>query len=101
MAIHRYCVELIEHIIHPTSLLIERFPMPLNAVFLYDIHHPVTEIISHLYHHVKSLGIPSHCVLIKKALHNLQTKNYAHSVMFIHILIKKYKLKPPCTLWIV
>jgi len=40
--------------------------------------------------------------LIKKALHNLQTKNYAlNSLMFIHILIKKYKLKPPCTLWIV
>lgn len=82
MATHRYCVELIEHIIHPTSLLIERLPVPLNAVFLYDILHPVAEIIGHLYHHVKSLGIPSHRVLIKKALHNLQTqKQYTHSTL--------------------
>lgn len=68
---HRYRVELIEHIIHPTSFLIERLPVPLDAVFLYDILHPITEIISHLYHHIKSLGISSHCILIKKALHNL------------------------------
>jgi hypothetical protein len=36
----RYRVELIENIIHPTGLLMERLLVRLNTIILYDILHP-------------------------------------------------------------
>lgn len=68
---YRYGIKLIHNIIESTGFLVYRFPVPLNAVLLYQLLHTSTEVISHPHHNLKTFRVSSQCILIKKALHDL------------------------------
>ena len=71
-AVYRDGVELVEHVVHPSGLLVERRPVALDAVPLDDVPDPSGEVVGHGDHHPQRLAVAGHHVLVQEALHDLQ-----------------------------
>jgi hypothetical protein len=69
---YRDGVELVEHVVHPSGLLVERRPVALDAVPLDDVPDPAGEVVGHGDQHPQRLAVAGHHVLVEEALHDLQ-----------------------------
>uniref|UniRef100_A0A0A9B0D6 Uncharacterized protein n=1 Tax=Arundo donax TaxID=35708 RepID=A0A0A9B0D6_ARUDO len=69
--IFRDGVELVEHVVHATGLLVERRPVPLHAVPLDHVPDAAGEVVRHADHHLQRLAVAGHHVLVEEPLHDL------------------------------
>ena len=68
-------MELVEHVVHPAGLLVERRPVALDVVPPDDVADAAGEVVGHGDHHPQRLAVAGDHVLVEEALHDLQHRS--------------------------